>query len=343
MPNDALIGSLDRLRDSYTQRQRATNALLTAFKGTTGALTKASRALREYADQRAAELGDAQQSFAEGAPAAELRETVIDPLVPDLRRELKALGSLNAALKDAGAALSGDSVDVVKLGRAVGALQNGKLRDPDLDALMPDLQRELQEAQRALGDTFGRALRDALAVQGIEIQGRPPRFAIERFEVVADFVNRSASISYGKELLQKRVPLSVEAVIAAYGRERKAIMSRAEDRARWLDLLHTAWKSVPHRAEDRANIVECYVQLTLLRQPRKFWSAPTKAAFADYSRAQFAYDFFQFTNGDDAAGPRVASHESTKSQAGVDEKSIWIVEGAGPHDGRYISDIVFKG
>ena len=71
-------------------------------------------------------------------------------------------------------------------------------------------------AQRALGDTFGLALRHALAAQGIELGGRPPRFEIGRFELVANFVSRTATLSYGKELVLKRVPLSVEAAIKAW-------------------------------------------------------------------------------------------------------------------------------
>src|SRR4051812_14425157 len=105
MPNTSLIETLDQLRDSYSQRQRTTNALIAALKGTTGALTKASRALREYADQTSATLGDAQQSFVEGASTAQLRETVIEPLSPELRREIKILGALQVALKDASVAL----------------------------------------------------------------------------------------------------------------------------------------------------------------------------------------------------------------------------------------------
>src|SRR3569832_70790 len=50
MPDDALIGELDRLREIYSQRQKATNNLLATLKGTTAALSKTNRILREYAD-----------------------------------------------------------------------------------------------------------------------------------------------------------------------------------------------------------------------------------------------------------------------------------------------------
>ena len=96
--------------------------------------------------------------------------------------------------------------------------------------------------------------------------------------------------------------------------------------------------------DNRANIVDCYFELVLLRQPRNFRSAPGKSSFADYSRAQFAYDFFQFANAQPPftyKGMKIFGHGATKSQAESVEKSIWIVEGESPHVGRYIADVVF--
>jgi len=50
MPKDALISELERLRKTYSQRQKATNNLLATLKGTTAALGKINRLLREYAE-----------------------------------------------------------------------------------------------------------------------------------------------------------------------------------------------------------------------------------------------------------------------------------------------------
>jgi hypothetical protein len=344
MPNDALIGEIDRLRETYSQRQKATNNLLATLKGTTSALGKTGRVLKEYADQNPATSGLAQahQAFA----TLRLKEEAIDPLLPDLRREAKTLTTVSGALKDAAAALRGDSVDVIKLGHAYAALQGSKIQDPALSALLPELGRELEQAQQALGDTFGHALRGALAEQGIAFGGRPPRFEVGRFEIVANFVSRGASISYGKDVVVKRVPLSVEAVLKAYAREAKAIAGRSEDGARWVEQFYQAWENARRRrgaADNRANIVDCYLELVLLRQPKSFRSAPGKSSFVDYSRAQFAYDFFQFANAQPRAyrGMKIFGHGATKSQAENPEKSIWIVEGDSPHAGRYIADVVF--
>jgi hypothetical protein len=347
MPTEILIEALEQLRDNYNQRQKATNGLVTALKGTTSSLNKATRALKDYADQNGivnqATLAQSQQTFG----GLRLREEAIEPIMPDLRRELKIQQKISTALRDAGAALRGESVDVVKLGHAYEALQAIKTPSAELGELLPALGEELEQAQRALGETFGLALRHALAEQGIELGGRPPRFEIGRFELVANFVNRAAVLNYGKDVVMKRVPLSVEAVIRAYQRETKAILGRNEDGARWIEQLYTAWENVRHKrgstAEPRANIVECFMELIMLRQPKSFRVAPNKSSYADYTRAQFAYDFAEFAGRQrlQYKGLRAFGLPATKSHTDNPERSIWIVDGAGPYDGRYIGDVKF--
>jgi hypothetical protein len=232
VPNDALITALEDLRDKYSQRQRATNSLLAALRGVTGSLGKAGRTLSEYAGQSPgldrARLSRAQEAF----DALRLKDDAIDPLLPDLRREVKALTTVLAALREALTALRGEVVDVVRLGHAYHALQAAKVPDDAITALLPAIAEEMERAQRALGETFGWALRDALADQGIAVSGRPPRFEVGRCEIAADFGTRRAAISYGKNLVARRVPLSVDAVIRAYQHGARVIMGRNEDGAR---------------------------------------------------------------------------------------------------------------
>jgi len=343
--DESLIATLSALRDTYAQRQRAAASLMTALKATTVTLGKAGRLLGDYASSGGVDdnrLAQARRSFAD----VRVRDEAVTPLTPELRREVKALSGVAAALREALTALRAEPVDVVRLGRSMPSLRDAT-RDPDLAALLPSLESELEEAQRALGDTFGYALRGALAAQGIELGGRPPRFSIGRFELAADFVGQTAALSYGKHLLARRVPLSLEAVLKAYQREAAAVTGRAEDGARWMGQFYEAWESARarrDRSDQRANVVECYFELVLLRQSRAFRTAPTKGAFTEYSRAQFAYDLYEFGQNQQRVhkGWRMQAHGATKSQTDNPERSLWIVDGHGPHDGRYIGDIVFS-
>lgn len=346
MPRQNLIEDLQALLNTYSQRRRTTDALLRGLKGAHNALTKADRALSDYLDQPStldqAQLDQSQQVM----ESIQFKDRVYDEVQLDLRRESKALANQVKALRDASSALEGDLVDLIKLDRAYQALQESPFEDDDLQAIIPGLEHEIEQAQARLGNEFGAALRDALAERGIQIGGRPPRFEVGRFEIEANFVKRTASISYGKTELVPRVKLSLDTLLKAYEREVKAVEERDEDGDRWMQQFYTAYQNARDKSKKssaRVSIVDCYYELVLLRQKRGFNSAPSKRSFVDYNRAQFAYDFFEFAHRQQLTvdGLMVKAHTATKSQADSPSRSIWIVEGDSPHDGQYISDIEF--
>lgn len=347
MPEQSLLDALDALRESYAQRLKTANALFTALKGTSGALNKTNKALMEYAELNAAADLSKIQSAQQKLETLRLKEELSDPLLPDLRREIKLLSAFVAALREALTALRAESIDVVRLSRACNTLQKTKVQEPNLEVLLPPIIAELTEAERSLGATFGEALREALAAQGIELGGRPPLFEIGRFEINADFASRVATLSYGKEVVLRHVPLSIDRLIKACERERKSIAERDENGELWIRQLYEAWETARRKrgtADVRANIVECYYELVLIRQSRDFRSAPSKRVFADYSRAQFAYDLDLFANRQQLAykGQRAFVHVAIMANTDNAERCLWVVDGSGPHDGQYMGDIVFQ-
>ncbi|HMA36155.1 MAG TPA: hypothetical protein VKY74_16995 [Chloroflexia bacterium] len=341
MPNEVLISQLDQLRDTYAQKQKAVAGLQAGLKAVTDAHGKAQKALREVSAQHLAiDVDAAQQAFAR----ARLKEEAIDPLLPDLRRDLKSLAALSGALRDAAAALRTEPVDVVRLEKARTVLQAS--RQPEILDRLPELGAELDLAQRGLGDEFGGRLRTALAEQGITIGGRAPKFEIGRFELEANFAKRALVLRYGKDVVVPHIPITVEAAMRAYQGAAKAIAGRNLDGAAWIAQFHDAYQVARHKrgtTHSRVNIVECYLELVILRQSRAFFSAPSKHTFVDYTRAQFIYDFYEFTNRRRQAvgGQVVRVHVATKSQAEKPALSMWIVEGDTPYDGRYFADVEF--
>ncbi len=341
MPNEVLIQQIESLRDRYARQQKNAAGLQTAFKSVIDGHNRAQKALTEYGDQNSgADVSDAQMIFAN----ARLKETIVDPLTPALRREIKALTVLNHALKEAAGALRVEPIDVVRLDKAISALQTGT--QSDIMALLPELNSELEVGQRALGDEFGAKLRDALAEQGIPIGGRAPKFQIGRFELDANFAKRFISLRYGLDLVIPRAPITVDAAIKAYQSAAKTVTERSQDGKVWMNQLYEAYLIVQRkRSADtaRANLVDCYLELVLLRQGRAFIAEPSKRTFTDYSRAQFIHDFYEFTSRQRLAGTGgyVKAHVATKSQVESPTKSMWIVEGDTPFDGRYIADIEF--
>lgn len=212
---------------------------------------------------------------------------------------------------------------------------------------MPALERELGQAQNALGNSFGRDLRDALAARNIDIGGRVPRFEIGRFELNVDFARKAATLAYGKTPVVERIPISVDAALKAYDGAIKLVMGRNEDGAAWVKQLYDAWSNARRgreTADQRANVIDCYFGVFLARQKKGFRNAPRKAAVVDYTRAQFAYDLYEFVHRQriPMGDLQIAVHTASKTEAETEERSLWIVEGDGPHDGRYIGSIEFK-
>lgn len=343
MPNETLIRHLDSLREHYTQQQKRAVALQSALKAFPAAQYKAQRALQDYGEQNVGVSITAAQSLLDGL---RLKEEAIDPLMPDLRRETKMLATLTAALKDATAALLTEPVDVVRLDKASAALQASQISP--IMAVLPELAQELRIAQERLGGDFGIKLRERLAAEGLNLTSRPPKFEIGRFEIEANFSKRFLSVRYGLDTVIPRAPITVEAAVKAYFSAVKKITGRKLDPQAWISQLHEAYSSARLKrsaTSTRANIVDCYVEMTLLRQGRSFYVEPSKHSFSDYTRAEFIWDFYEVTGRQRVAYQKqvVRASAATKSQAESPTRSMWMVEGDGPYDGRYIGDIEFVG
>ena len=95
----------------------------------------------------------------------------------------------------------------------------------------------------------------------------------------------------------------------------------------------------------RVNIVDCYTNLVLrVRQNKQFANAPSKNGLVEYSRAQFAYDLYEYAIRSQTAYNRqvVMAHAAVKAQTDAGAaKTLWVVESENADIGRYIGDIEF--
>ncbi|MCZ2074090.1 MAG: hypothetical protein LC130_03710 [Bryobacterales bacterium] len=345
MPREDLLPDLQALLDAYQVQRRTTDALIARLRRVNEPLNQARRALSDYATQPISTLSREQIAEAQQAlEAIRFKETVSDVLLADLRRESKLLATIIGALRDTMATLTSDVTDVVRLDRAVQVLKSARLPDERLTAMLPALGEALDTAQEQLSFEFGASLRDRLAALGLNLGGRPPQFQVGRFEITVSFLSRTAALHYGKIAVATGVKLSLDTLIKVYQEAARNIEGRDEDGQRWIDQLYTAWQIARRKSEKgaaRVSIVDCYYELVLLRQSRSFNSSPSKRSFTDYTRAQFVHDLDQFTQRFSHQGQRVALHTATKTQAENANRSLWVITGAGPHDGQYVADLEF--
>lgn len=345
MSREDLLLELEALLATYQDQRRAADALVARLRRVNEPLNQARRALGDYAAQPIPTLSREQIAEAQQAlEAIRFKETVSDVLMTDLRRESKLLAAVIGALRDTLATLTSDAVDVVRLDRAVQVLRTARLPDERLDAALPALNEALDEAQAQLSYEFGASLRDRLAALGISLGGRPPQFQVGRFEIMVSFLNRTAALHYGKIQVASGIRLSLDVLIKAYQDVARSVEGRDEDGQRWVDQLYTAWQIARRKSEKgaaRASIIDCYYELVLLRQSRSFNSSPSKRSFTDYTRAQFVHDLDRFAQQFSHQGQRVVLHTATKTQAENASRSLWIITGAGPHDGQYVADLEF--
>ncbi len=255
MPNETLMEQLDTLRETYSQRNKATATLQSTLKGVADAHAKAQRILRDFdAQNPGLDIAGAQDAFTQ----TRLKEEAIDPLLPDVRRKLKELTALTGALKDVSQALRSEPVDVVRLDKAITLLQNSK--EERVADMLPTLEEELDQAQRRLGDEFGQKLRDVMVQGAISVGGRAPKFEIGRFELEANFARRTLTLRYGKDIVVPRTPITVDAAIKAYEGASKAVMGRNQDGGVWMAQFGEAYERARRKrggAGGRVNIVDC--------------------------------------------------------------------------------------
>ena len=330
-----LIQALDGLRDGVAQKEKLIKTTLADFKNAAAITQKAAKRLPELA---ALNLG---LNLPDASLFEAVKEQGIDPFRASLQRELRAYGKTLAALKTALGALRAEA-DVVRLSKAYAGLE--ALGQPEFARHLATFQDHLKQANDDLAFGFGKQLKAALGERGLSLEVNGSKYEIGRFEVEVNFNKRAAALRYGKDVVIPKVTLSVEGVLKAYDAADKLITQRGEDGAKWLELLYKAWEGLSRKQASRepsVNLMECYLELTVLRQGRNFRIEPSKRSFADYTRAQFAYDLDQF-KGLKHNGNGVHLHVATKSQTDSPDRVIWLVTGDAPHDGKYMSAIVFE-
>lgn len=268
-----------------------------------------------------------------------------------LEPRARALRNATAALKQAIKLAADEQADALPMQKALVKLQEAAelVADDALRAATTTFQAETERALDALAFEFARDLKGAFAARGLEVTGRPPSLAVSDLVLNIDMAARKAGWFYGKEVLTRPIPLSLNAIMKAFEGEKRAILERELDTGAFLQELYKTWAEVLEGRNrrpqgGRVNLIETYSKLVLNRQSGRFWNAPSRSTFRDYPRPLFVRDLVLVQSAPtlsvDGERRRLFLGVATKAQAESVSRSLWLPQG--PFDGSYYADLAFE-
>jgi hypothetical protein len=228
------------------------------------------------------------------------------------------------------------------------------LEQPAEELALPNNYNKLVKQLRTLADekladlefTFARDLREAFAEQNVKLAGVPTELVADLFVIKPDLRKKQVTMTFSRQPVTKgAIKLEVERVVTAYLKARKEICERKVDYAALLGELFEAYqrtlKLCDKPANARVSLVDCYRELVLVRQPLGFRKTPSKASFADYPKAHFAYDMLQLrrTNKLVHDNQRLNLGTATIDVGSDTTKAMFLATGA--TEGAFIKDIYF--
>ncbi len=275
--------------------------------------------------------------------------TVINEARRQLAGEVKMRQSIIKPLDQAQRALKDPHKNAVALHEATIPLEGPP---PELE--LPNSYGKLVKQLRALADeklselefAFARDLRAAFGEQDIKLAGPPTELVAELFVIRPDLRKRQVQITFSRQPVTKgAIKLDVERVVTAYLRARKEICERKVDYSELLGELFEAYdrtlKLNGRQFGTRSNIVECYRELVMVRQPLGFRKAPSKSSFADYPKTHFAYDMLQLRRNHHLVheGNRLNLGTATIDVGADTTRAMFLATAA--NEGQFIKDLYF--
>ncbi len=289
------------------------------------------------------------QTATEAAPAVEALSTALNEtrriltLEANQRRAvIKPLEQALKALKDP----HSNAMALYEAGQALVAPAGFSLPD-GAEASFAEL-RELADAHLSeLEFTFARDLRAKFAENGITLEGDPAALVADLFVIRPDLRRRVVDINFSRQpVTDKKIKLDTAQVFNAYERAWRDICERNTDYGQLLEDLYAVYERLlklnGKQIGWRANVVDMYRELILVRQPAAFRKTPSKNSFKDYHKTHFAYDMLQVRRLNHLAynDLRLNFGTATIETTGDTARAMFLATGA--NGGQFIKDLYFS-
>ncbi|NVM22570.1 MAG: hypothetical protein HWN68_12425 [Desulfobacterales bacterium] len=186
---------------------------------------------------------------------------------------------------------------LLKIERRASSLEEGSLKD-SLMIWIEEEQKELEEINTKLKSRFLIDLDKSLREKGLNLKGRMHNLKCGFYTIDIDLINNRCKLYYGpKEEFIVILKLDIETITQFIVHHRKQLDASFSYPAIFLSQLNKAYKAVTNRLEDqhgkKAPIIDVMVELSILKQSRKFRTDPLRENFQDYGRVQFSYDLYR--------------------------------------------------
>lgn len=279
-----------------------------------------------------------------GEMTAELNE-VRRQLTTEVNQRRTVLKPIEQALR----ALKDPHNNAVALYEAGAALENAP---PELELpkgatqLFNDLQTLADTHLSELEFTFVRDLREAFKANGITLSGEPNALVAELFVIKPDIRRKQVEMTFSRQPISgKKIKLDVAQVVSSYERARREICERKTNYGELIKEIFDAYertlKLAGKPSGTRMNIVDCYRELVLVRQPLSFRKTPSKNSFKDYPKTHFAFDMLELRrrNKLNYNGLRLNLGTSTIDVGGDTARVMFLATAA--TQGQFIKDLYF--
>ncbi|MDI7268679.1 MAG: hypothetical protein QME96_11865 [Myxococcota bacterium] len=172
----------------------------------------------------------------------------------------------------------------------------------------------------------------------------PPAWQVGRATVTLDVARGKATVTYARETIAE-APLVPARVVDAWKAALGALEKRAQAPERFHESLLGAYRGWLARAGrafgDRVDAVDLLPEVAVAMQGDDFLADPRRSSFADYPRAQFAWDVARLLESGlrGAGGMRLEIGPATMGSTARKRRVLWLE--VGPGGGQYYASLRF--
>lgn len=244
-----------------------------------------------------------------------------------------------------------NALALYEAGQALATLPTELALPAGTDAAIAQVNALADKHLAELEFTFARDLRETFAGRGIELTGGPTTFVADLFVIKPSMRRRVVEITFSRQpVTDKKIKLDVAQVVNAYERAWRDICERNTDYGQLLEDLSAVYERLTKLSSKplgyRANVVDMYRELILVRQPAGFRKTPSKNSFKDYPKTHFAYDMLQLRRlnklylNDVRLNFGTAQMDTANDTTSDTARAMFLATGA--NEGQFIKDLYFS-